>query len=389
VPLQARASTKGRWQLATIAGGGILEVLEAGASEQTADKKGRGGTTHRLHCTEIAFWEVAAATMDSVLNSVTAPAPATEVTIETTPSGVSTSENDPRGGPYFHRLWKRATSPEGDEFTPHFFPWFELPGRRLTLEEGETCTPDQQSIEARRVREEQCWTLLNEKFADEPDRVRVVQEYLKWFRAQVRAKTLMRVDKELPTDPITCFIASGECYLDKDITEHLIAEATRKEKAWNDVKRPYKSLRMVRGGAQYGLRIFEDVNPKQLYIVVGDTSGGEGGDPAALQVWTRVTKAGEQPRHVATLHGQVKPKELGRLAVALALRFNQAIIALERNNMGCSAIDELVRPDMLSGVLLDEAGALAATKVGFPISAAPHDLRMIAGVLPSKDLGPA
>jgi hypothetical protein len=381
IPLQAKAGGKGRWALSSTVGGGVLEVLEAGASEHTADKKGRGGTTHRLHCTEIAFWEVAAATMDSVLNSVTAPAPGTEVTIESTPNGVSTSDDDPRGGAYFHRMWKRATSAEGDEFTPHFFAWFELPNRRLPLDEGETVTPDQQPIDERRVREEQCWALLHEHLSKEETMLSLIErgtksittiamEFLKWYRAQVRAKGQMRVDKEMPTDPITCFIASGTGYFAKEVTEHLIGEATAKEKA-----KPPKVIQVRRAGASYGLRIFEDYDKQESYLVAGDTSGGEGGDPAALQVWTR----GARPRHVATLHGQVKPKELGRLAVALAIRYGNAWIAIEKNNTGISTIDEMARPKMIADVVGDRA-CIEARLCDVEAS---QDLREIARVAPA------
>lgn len=355
IPTSASAGGKGRWQLVAAAGGGVLEVLEAGASTQTADKKGRGGTTHRLHCTEIAFWEAAAATMDSVLNSVTAPAPATEITIESTPNGISTNDEDARGGPYFHRMWKRATSPEGDEFFPHFFPWYELPERRLTLDEGETVTPDQQPIEERRVREEQCVALG------------VDQEQLKWFRAQVRAKGLMRVDKELPTDPTTCFIASGSCLCEKSVTERLIAAAMAAERA-----RPMVLTRLVYSGCSAYLRMYEPPTAGMAYWIFGDTSGGEGGDPCALQVWTREA----HPRHVATLHGQVRPIELGRLAVAIALRYNGATVAIERNNMGGTVLSEMLRRNMLADVLADER----MVRDGFADVPAQLALRQIAAV---------
>jgi hypothetical protein len=127
VKFPGSASVRGRWVLPVEHGAGVLEVMEAGATEQTADKKGRGGTTTRLHCTEIAFWENASATMGGILETVVMPAPHTEITVESTPSGVSTSENDPRGGAYFHRMWQRATAPDGDEFEGHFFPWYDVP----------------------------------------------------------------------------------------------------------------------------------------------------------------------------------------------------------------------------------------------------------------------
>lgn len=76
----------------------------------------------------------------------------------------------------------------------------------------------------------------------------------------------------------------------------------------------------------------------QKYIIGADIGGGSGGDYSVAQVLNATT--GEQ---VFTYrNNQISPKEFGAILAQLGKRYNNAIIAPERNNMGISTIDELM-----------------------------------------------
>lgn len=326
--LELDAKATGRWLLSTGQGGAVLELMEAGASKASAGNKGRGGTTQRLHCTEVAFWHLAATTLRSLLKSVHGVAgDGTEITFESTPNGVSTDgfgdSFDAPGGPWFHEQWKKAV--EGTSgYTPFFVPWFKHHEYRLALEPGEVIDPADQPIPERRAREEQ----LVEKGVD--------QEQLKWFRAEVARAGQNTTDQEYPSDPESCFLLSGRSFFDKDRTIALLADAQK--------VRVVEERRIMRPGASGMLRVFRAPIAGHRYLLVADTSGGEGGDPAAVLVYD-VSALCE---HVATLWGQFKPRELGRYAAAIGIRYNWAAVAVERNNTGCSTLDELERAGMVA-----------------------------------------
>lgn len=61
-----------------------IRVVEAGATEGAAAKKGRSGTINRLHATEVAFWGAAQETMTALTAAVPADG---EIVIESTANG--------------------------------------------------------------------------------------------------------------------------------------------------------------------------------------------------------------------------------------------------------------------------------------------------------------
>lgn len=72
------------------------------------------------------------------------------------------------------------------------------------------------------------------------------------------------------------------------------------------------------------------------YVIGADIGSGGGGDYSVAQV---LTEYGEQ---VFTYRSNtISPKDFGDILVALAKRYNNALIAPERNNMGVATIDQI------------------------------------------------
>lgn len=317
------AESVGRWLLPPEEGGAVLEIVEAGASEKAAAKKGRGGTTQRLHVTELAFFEYAGATLKGIKQSVPSAASGSEIVYESTPNGmgaeneISEGSRDESGGAMFYRTWTQAERGLG-EFKPHFFPWYENPENQTPLDEDEVIDPRDQPDEKRRAREEQIV------------RLGCTQEQLKWYRAQVVAEGQDDTDQEYPTDPKSCFLSSGRKFFDEVRTTTLMAAA----------RKPIEVRLIRRPGADGFVFIWQRPKKETRYVAGCDTSEGTGQDRGGGQFWEVSTGV-----HVATVVGQFKPAELATILAEVGVEYNYAILAVERNNHGHATLAELLRSD--------------------------------------------
>lgn len=284
-----------------------IRVIEAGATEEAASKKGRSGTIHRLHVTELAFWGAAATTMVALLGCV----PSTgEVVIESTPNGASGT---------FYELVQSAKETRGP-YRLHFFPWYRHEEYRLDAPSDFDARP--------RDRWEQ---LLRDAGCDDPQ--------IAWWRSKVDDRNigLEKALQEWPIDPESCFRTGGGHY----ITAGAIDELSRHKR---DPKRIESSLRLVRpDGTALALdvevRTFADPVPHRRYVVGGDPSEGVGGDGSSATVldW-------ETGETVCTAWSDtIEAGDFGLVCAALGRRYNDAMLAIERNNHGHAALRALER----------------------------------------------
>jgi len=293
IPLSFRTETLSEWVLADREAS--LRIVEAGASEAAAEKKGRSGTITRLHVTEAAFFEFAEATFNALLECVPGAEFGSEIVIESTANGAA--------GFYYEHFTGAKTGSSG--FAAHFFPWWEQPEYALPLEPGEIIEPANDREEAAVAGG-------------------ATPENIKWYRRKVAEKKRQDlVDQEYPSDPETCFIAAGRTFFDRDTT---VALRTRTR----------EPIAVELGGA---LRIWKQPEPRKQYVAAVDTSEGVGGDPGAIVVYERDT--GE---HVATLHGQFPVGVLASKANAVGRKYNNALVVVERNNHGHAVLNALVDP---------------------------------------------
>lgn len=307
--LNFRTRSNNEWTLADR--DAELRIVEAGASEAAAEKKGRAGTISRLHLTETAFYEYADQTLNAMLECVPSPDTGSEIVSESTPNGASG---------YFYKQCKAAQ--RGDSsYTLHFYPWFKQAEYAIPLKSGELIAP-------RGEREERI-----AKFGITP-------EQLKWFRAKSVEKGEDLTDQEYPSDPETCFLVSGRGFFDRNTTTRLLAQ-TREPIERRDRER---------------VRIFKKPEPGREYVLAVDTSEGGDGDPSGGVMYERATA-----EHVATIDGQFPPHDLARCSAELGLRYNTAVIAVERNNHGHAVLQALEREQKYPRIYIHEDD-----KPGFP-----------------------
>ncbi len=148
------------------------------------------------------------------------------------------------------------------------------------------------------------------------------EEQIAWRRNRWQVMRTQAA-QEYAEDPVSCFLASGDCVFDMEAIERAAARAAK-----------------ATDSQENGRTVvwFPPNHGKQWQYIIGvDTAGGGSeGDYSCAQVIER--KTGLQ---CAELHGHFPPYELARRLVALGRMYENALIAVERNNHGYGVLAHL------------------------------------------------
>ena len=246
---------------------------------------GRGMTIHNLHCSEVARWPRDG---EETLASLRAAVPAEgEIVLESTPNGA---------GGVFYEEWQRAAE---TGYTQHFFPWWYDEQNRVKQAAAEQMTPEEEELVKNAGLDvgQIAWRRRN--------------------RAQLRGLAA----QEHAEDAVTCFRASGECVFEVEAIEQALEAAG-------------EAFETRENGR---LLVWLPVQAGKQYIVgVDPAGGGSEGDYSCAQVIERRT--GMQ---CAELHGHFPPRELAAKLMELAKIYNDALLAVERNNHGYGVLAHL------------------------------------------------
>ena len=243
------------------------------------ENAGRGLTIHNLHCSEVARWtrgaEEALASLRSAL------VPDGEIVLESTPNGA---------GGLFYQEWQDA---DETGYTRHFFPWWYDPSYAQEVKAPlRPFTPDEQDLVA--------------KFG-------LTDAQIAWRRKNRNALRGLAV-QEFAEDSVTCFRSSGECVFEQDAVDLM--------QKWMTDPIDMKD--------NHRLMVWLPPQAAREYIVgVDPAGGGSDGDYACAQVIDR-----RDAIQCAELHGHYTPQELAHKLVDLGHQYNDALIAVERNNHG-------------------------------------------------------
>jgi hypothetical protein len=255
--------------------------------ETADDNAGWGMTIHNLHCSEVPRWPRGG---DETLASLRAAVvPTGEIVLESTPNGAAG---------LFYEEWEKA---EESGYVTHFFPWWyeasykeEVKGRRIR-----PFTEEEQELVAKHK-------LTTAQIAWRRTRWRVMRE---------------QAAQEYAEDAVSCFLASGECVFEMEA----ILEASA------------KAADAVESEDNGRLQVWFPAAKQRQYIIgVDSAGGGTEGDYACAQVIER-----ESGLQCAELHGHFPPYELARRIVKLGRKYENALIAVERNNHGYGVLAHL------------------------------------------------
>lgn len=248
---------------------------------------GRGLTIHNLHCSEVARW---LREPQEALASLRAAVPVEgDIILESTPNGA---------GGVFYEEWQHA--PETG-YTRHFFPWWY---------DDEYCDK-RGSVDVRPLSPEE---------EELVQRARLSDAQIAWRRSN-RAQLRGLAAQEYAEDPVSCFLASGECVFELEAIERAL-EARGRPTTTRD---------------NGHLTIwFEPRQGKQYIVGVDPAGGGTEGDYACAQVIDRQTAI-----QCAELHGHYSPRELAMKLIDLGRLYNGALLVVERNNHGYGVLANL------------------------------------------------
>ncbi len=260
--------------------------------ETAADPNaGRGLTIHNLHCSEVARWP---RDVSETLASLRAAVPPEgEIFLESTPNGA---------GGTFYNEWQGASH---TGYTRHFYPWWWDPSYRRPLEivrfnDEEVALMQKHGLDAAQIA----------------------------FRREVCANFRNRAREEYAEDPESCFLASGDCVFESEIVERRLQQAAPIIDNIDQGKL-LTFFPPVAGGKGY--------LPKRYIIGVDPAGGGSHGDYSCAQVIEQ--RSGVQ---CAELHGHIPPLELAARVAVLARKYNNALVAVERNNHGYAVLAHLM-----------------------------------------------
>lgn len=262
------------------------EYRVASAADENA---GRGFTIHNLHCSEVARWPRTG--LEALTSLRAAVPPHGEIVLESTPNGA---------GGIFYEEWQCA--PETG-YTRHFFPWwfeerYSLPGETADLD-THPLSPEEQALRDR-------WNLTPGQIA---------------YRRMLRATLRGMAAQEYAEDPISCFLASGECVFD-------LETISRRLEAIADPLETHDNGRLTIW--------YPPQMPHEYIIGVDPAGGGSDGDYGCAEVIDRLT--GMQ---CAELCGHWTPHDLAVQVSRLARHYHQALLAVERNNHGHAVLAHL------------------------------------------------
>jgi hypothetical protein len=263
-----------------------------------AESPGRAMAIHRLHVSELAFWEYQP---EEQFRGLSGCVPSTgKIRIESTPNGQ---------GNLFHQLYQEAKLGLSS-YRAWFFPWFQDPGYSFAPDHLLTLPKDRGDLE---------YSAEESKLAVQHG---LTQGQIRW-RRWAKAEYGDMFDQEFPEDDVKCFLVAGLPFFDKVALVRAMQNAL-------------PPLKTVQEGTGW-VRIWENPDPTERYAFGADASEGlEKGDRAGMFVFSLHT--GHQ---VATLHGVWTPSEFAKLIDQYGRRYNDAYGAIENDKYGALVLKYL------------------------------------------------
>jgi len=312
-------------------GTGLDSAIRVG----TAGKEDLGSSQliHYLHMSELSKWPRHLAT--NLILSVLQCVPATmdsEIFIESTAKGV--------GGEFYDRYWGsrylysfklkdgipvmtesiNEDASEDNEFSSVFIPWF------VFNEYEREPRPN-----FKRTDEEVALARLMDAPPD------LINRKLAWRRFALETqcggnKNLFK--QEYPATDFESFLSSDDNIFNVEQLR-LLAEQSKPPAIRYDLQ---TSIGVWTASAKGVLKVWEEPKPGSQYVVGGDVAEGlHTGNFSCLDVVDAITK-----KQVAQYHAKMPPDMLGIIAAWLGTRYNNAVVAVERNNHGITTIDKMV-----------------------------------------------
>lgn len=291
---------------------------------------GRGDTVARAHWSEVAHSEISAHDQELLLAGLGEAASHGEVVLESSANGI---------GDLFHARWQEAEAGRS-EWTPIFIAWWDDADNARPF----PC-PDHGGVA------DFALTLSDEE-KDLEKRYRLSGHQLHWRRHK-KADLKDLFAQEYPEDSVTVFLVSGMSFFDK-------------LKIAGMLRRLAEPLEIRENG---DVVVWKKPEPGRRYVAGADVGEGlAAGDWSIMGVLDLETM-----EQVAVLRGHWKPEDFARRMDRLGREYNSALLAVERNNHGHSALNTLLNvtmyPNLYYHADYDAAADKPQTVLGWPTNA--------------------
>ena len=318
----------------------------------------RGDTLQIADMSEVAYWKSTSVksadeVATSLLNALADHA-ATFGGMETTPNGAMGM---------FYKMWCESHWPTFDDYWQAyavqpdndgngwirvFAAWFEFPEHCESVRRGRPITPEEES----RVMEK-----LTERESAGVKKYGWTADQILWWRWVLKNKCLNdedRRDEEYPTDPVSCFKASGRPRFDtRGLTEiELRAKSIRYEAGLLADQRGAVAFQKT-GENEAWLRVWEHPRVGFKYFISIDTMRGESetarakdSDCHSILVWRAAYRDSDGVFHEPRLVARIAPpcridnKPAAKQVDLLSKWYGRCIVAVEINN-GIGMLKEL------------------------------------------------
>ncbi len=257
-----------------------------------------GHTINRAHCSEVARWPQKKG--EQLWSDVTQAVPK---------DGIVTAESTPRGRVgLFHRIYHEAKKGTSG-FTHFFYPWFwddgyvAEPKIYLTEERAEVVSEILGQSKASFLKDEKLFAEHNEL---SPEQLA--------FRRMKLCEIKLLYFQEYPENDIDCWLSNEMAVID------------------GSTLRPYYP--QIKTGRQMGdMTIWQDVIGGEKYVIGVDVASGQSRDYSVASV-LRVRNM----EYVARIRGKIHTDLFAEQIFHLGLRYNRALLSVEKINHGHSVL---------------------------------------------------
>jgi hypothetical protein len=255
------------------------------------DLENRGSTIQWLHISEAAFIEEPMRV---------------KATLESVPiDGIVTFESTPNGLNHFYEQWMDGQT----NYEKLFFPWYMHDEYTIATSE---ITPKEYADDERKM----------VKYAKAKHGIDITPGQIAFRRFKQRELKQM-FKQEYPEDDMTCFLTSGNAPFSLEIIKPMYDSAP-------------KPIEVVDG-----IRIYEQFNRDQLYVLGADPAEGVEGDASACHVF----KVSNREQVAAFNSKSLKPSEFADKILQMAEMYSggypPALVGVERNNHGHAVLLKL------------------------------------------------
>lgn len=316
--------------------------------------EGRSYKLNFVHASEVAFWPANGAAIIGGLQE-TMPSgdrPGTWEIWETTANGFD---------PLFNGKWEEisAASRKGKktDFLQLFLPWYFHREYSLKLEEEDR----EELLDTLDQKEK--WLLRQRSPLGNP----VTLGQLAWRRRKISNMTpspgLTKEEffrQEYPATPDEAFLSTGTVVFDRDRLEEWLVSPPRPIARYTLLADTGTVMSSEKGE----LAVLQEPRIGSRYVIGVDVAEGlPHGDASVAHVINHATK-----ETVAEWHGRIPPESFAGVLSTLGRRYNNALMAVERNNHGTAVINRLLEmgyPNMYYEMAIDQPGAAPRRRVGW------------------------